>query len=111
LNVTLMKKAARHFVGRHDFVGFMDRGGDDKKTTIRTIKRINITKKGQLIRIEITGTGFLRHMVRIIVGTLMSVGRKKLSPNEIPALIRSGNRVKAGPTAKSQGLTLVRVSY
>jgi tRNA pseudouridine38-40 synthase len=111
LDAALMKKAARHFVGRHDFTAFTDRGVDDKKTTVRTIKRVTVQKKGVRIRIEVTGDGFLRHMVRILVGTLMEAGKKKLHPSDIPAIILSKDRKKAGPTAKAQGLTLVKVSY
>ncbi len=64
-----------------------------------------------MIQIEVEGDGFLRHMVRIIVGTLMDVGRKKLAPADLPKILASKDRSKAGRTAKSQGLTLVRVSY
>lgn len=111
LDVALMKKAARHFVGRHDFSALTDRGGDDRKTTIRTIRRVSVQKTGVRIRIEVVGDGFLRHMVRILVGTLMEAGKKKIKPSTIPEILRSKDRKKAGPTAKAQGLTLVRVRY
>ena len=110
LNVSQMKKAAKHFLGRHDFRAFKD-NGDEKKNTVRTIKKISVQKKSSLLRITIKANGFLTHMVRIIAGTLMEVGRGRREPNEISRAIRSKNRSKAGPTAKSQGLTLVKVIY
>ena len=110
LQIDLMKKAARYFVGKHDFRAFRD-SGDEKKNTIRTIKKISIQKKGSLIRILIEGDGFLTHMVRIIIGTLMEVGKGRMEPDKIPNVIRSKNRSQAGPTVKSLGLTLLKVTY
>lgn len=110
LDVPLMRRAARYFKGSHDFRAFRD-GNDQKKSYVRTVKRIRVTTQKPLIRIEIEATGFLRHMARIIVGTLLEAGRKRLSPSAIPAIIRSKNRQKAGPTAKPRGLTLIQVNY
>ena len=110
LNVPLMKKAASYFKGRHDFSAFKDKG-DEKKSFVRTIRRLTIKKRKGVIRIEIEADGFLRHMVRVIVGTLMEVGRKKIPPQSIPKIIQSKDRSKAGPTTKAHGLTLVRVKY
>jgi tRNA pseudouridine38-40 synthase len=105
-----MKKAAAYFKGRHDFAGFRD-GSQELKSTVRTIKKISVEKKGSLIEICVEGDGFLMHMVRIIAGTLLWVGQNKINVKDIPAILASKNRASAGPTARSQGLTLLRVNY
>ncbi len=110
LDLDKMKKASKHFLGRHDFFAFKD-SGDDVKDTVRTIKKISVQKKGSLLRLLIEGDGFLTHMVRIIAGTLMEVGKGRIAPESIPAIIFSKKRAKAGPTAKPQGLTLLKVKY
>lgn len=111
LNLSKMKQAARHLVGRHDFSAFYDKGGDLPKSAVRSIRRISIKKDKSQIRIQIEGDGFLRHMVRVIVGTLIDVGRGKLPARTIPGVLTSKDRSKAGPTAKPHGLTLLRVKY
>ncbi len=110
LSVPLMKKAAVHINGKHDFKSFQDQG-EERKTTTRTVKRLTVTQLPDRIRIEIEADGFLRHMVRVIAGTLIEVGRKRIAPEALPAILRSKDRKKAGPTAKAHGLTLVRVKY
>ncbi|HTL69867.1 MAG TPA: tRNA pseudouridine(38-40) synthase TruA [Candidatus Eisenbacteria bacterium] len=110
LDLPLMRKASRHLLGTHDFSAFQD-GGDQGRGAVRTIRSIRIAAKGPLVRIEVKGNGFLRHMVRIIVGTLIEVGRRKLPPEALPGIIASKKRPSAGPTAKSHGLTLVKVQY
>lgn len=110
LDLRRMKKAAAHFKGRHDFSAFQD-SGDEKASTIRTLKRLAIRRKKELIQIDVEGDGFLRHMVRIIVGTLIEAGKGKLEPEAIPAILQSKDRKKAGPTAKAMGLTLLQVRY
>lgn len=110
LDTAAMKRASLFFLGRHDFRAFMD-GQDDKKSFVRTIKRLSIQKKSKHIVITIEADGFLRHMVRVIVGTLIEVGRGKLEPQAIAGIVASKDRKKAGPTAKAHGLTLVRVRY
>lgn len=110
LSLALMRQAASYLKDRHDFIAFKDRG-DEKENSVRTIKRIVIKKNKELIRIEIEADGFLRHMIRIIVGTLIEVGRGKISPRKVKNILHSKDRSQAGPTAKAQGLTLVRVRY
>ncbi len=105
-----MRKAASYLKGKHDFSAFKDRG-DEKENSVRTIKRIVIRKNRELIRIEIEADGFLRHMIRIIVGTLIEVGRKKILPKKVKEILLSKNRSHAGPTAKALGLMLVKVEY
>ncbi len=110
LDTDKMKTAAKHFLGRHDFFAFKD-SGDEKKDTVRTIKKISIQRKRNIIRLLVEGDGFLTHMVRIIAGTLIEAGRGRMAPDSIPAIILSKKRSKAGPTAKPQGLTLLKVRY
>jgi len=111
LDVAEMRKAARHLKGRHDFSAFCDMTADPRKTHVRTVKRLVLSKKGPLITLEIEGDGFLTHMVRIIAGTLIQVGRKQIPAARVPKILRSKDRKLAGPTAKAHGLTLVKVKY
>lgn len=108
LDITLMRKQANSLLGRHDFSSFQA-SGDKNKDTVRTIKRINITKQKDLIYIDIEANGFLHNMVRNIVGTLIKIGRGE--PTDIKKLLFLKDRRKAGPTAPARGLCLIRVSY
>ena len=110
LDIALMRRAVSYLKGKHDFSAFRDRG-DEEENAARTVKRLTIKKQKELIRIEIEGDGFLRHMIRIIVGTLIEVGRKKIPPQKLKEILLSKHRSHAGPTAKALGLTLVRVRY
>lgn len=85
--------------------------GSDVKTTVRNILDLKIFSGGGFISFTITGNGFLRHMVRNIVGTLLLVGGGKLNPEEIVDILESKNRGQAGPTAPAEGLSLVKVTY
>ena len=112
LNYTDMKKALSYFEGTHDFAGFKSSGGAPKKTTVRTIKEATITKSkdGRFI-ITLTGDGFLYNMVRIIAGTVVDVGLGKINADDIPNIIESKDRKKAGKTLPPHGLYLVQVFY
>ena len=110
LSLDLMRKAAEYLKGEHDFASFMA-AGSDVKTTVRTIKTLKISKGGGIISFTITGNGFLRHMVRNIVGTLILVGQGKIEPEEMKTILESRNRSNAGPTAPADGLSLLNVSY
>lgn len=130
LNISLLKKAAKHFVGTHDFRAFC--ASDTRvKSTVRTINAVSIQtiqpstlglgqigpfsgwqlKEGRLIRLRFTGEGFLKQMVRNMVGTLSEVGRAKLSPNEVCEVMKSKDRKRAGMTAPAKGLFLKDVLY
>lgn len=112
LNVAAMRRAARYLAGRHDFSAF--RGAkSDTKTSVRRIYKLAISRQrsANLIKIEITGNGFLKYMVRNIVGTLVEVGRGRLAPGDLAGILKSGDRRKAGMTAPACGLYLVRVVY
>jgi len=111
-----MAEAAQHFQGEHDFASFAaadDSADDSAKTKDRVIIRSCLVwrPRTSVLAYEVTGTGFLRYMVRNIVGTLVEVGRGKLAPGDIPRILVARDRVQAGPTAPAQGLCLVRVEY
>ena len=122
LDVEAMDAAARSLEGRHDFAAFQTASGT-RRTTERTVTRSRVTrtnlfttedpeeKGGDLIVYEITGDGFLRHMVRAIVGTLVDIGRGRRPSDEMRDVLASCDRGRAGPTAPAGGLFLVGVEY
>jgi len=110
LNFIKMRKGAKILIGKHDFKALTAKNRD-KNNTIRTIKRIVISKRGKLITLTIEGDGFLYNMVRNIVGTLLLVGRGKLAVSYVRNILQSRDRAKAGPTAPPHGLTLIKVLY
>ena len=89
-----MHKAAKYFIGEHDFKAFKA-SGTSAKSSVRIIYSLDVRREDDLIIIEITGNGFLYNMVRIISGTLVDVGQGKIKPEEIKAIIESKNREKA----------------
>ena len=109
-NVEEMRRAAAFLIGEHDFKCFQAAGGH-VKTTVRTIYSFTIEEMGDEIRFEVTGNGFLYNMVRIMVGTLYYVGIGKLKAEEIPEIIDSGDRTRAGKTMPPEGLYLKSVRY
>lgn len=119
LNVNLMKEAASYLVGTHDFKAFTSEK-NEKKSTIRTIEDIKIyyysedndfIKSSKELRISITGDGFLYNMVRIIVGTLIDVGKGLKKPEDMKTILESKNRQYAGMTVSSHALFLCSVTY
>lgn len=110
LNVDEMKKAIKYFEGEHDFKAFKS-SGTSSKSSVRTIYKANIITEGENIGIELTGNGFLYNMVRIISGTLVDVGLGKIKATDIPDIIKSKDRTKAGKTLPPQGLMLINVEY
>ena len=109
LNVDAMRSAAQHLLGEHDFSAFCG-NPKFKKSTVRFIRSLEITRQGEELVIEVTGNGFLHNMVRIIVGTLIEVGRGERSADSIPALF-GGKRADAGFLVPPQGLCLQEVYY
>jgi tRNA pseudouridine38-40 synthase len=106
-----MQKAAKYFEGRHDFAAFQATGGQ-VRSTVREIYSIDVLKKeDNLISIEVSGNGFLYNMVRIIAGTLIYVGIGKIKADEIPQVIESQDRTRAGKTAPAEGLYLMEIYY
>lgn len=111
LDLEKMREAAEHLPGTHDFSCFCATG-TDVKDRVRTLNRIEITGGPEgLIEITVEAKGFLKYMVRNIVGTLVEVGRGKRAPREMPAIIGSRNRNIAGATAPACGLFLKEVRY
>ncbi len=110
LDFASMQKCTQFFIGRHDFSAFMSKGGQ-AKTFEREIFECSLTKEDDLITLKICGDGFLYNMVRIIAGTLVSVGRGFLSWEEIPDVILSKERKRAGITAPPEGLMLYEITY
>ena len=113
LNVAAMQEAAAALVGEHDFGAFQAAGGDLRSSVRRLSKSVLIDEPGtpRYLRYQVTGSGFLRHMVRNIVGTLVDIGKHRWPPEEIAAIVASRSRQRAGPTAPPQGLVLVKVLY
>ena len=110
LDIDSMKKAAKLFEGEHDFKGFKA-SGTSSKSSVRTIYKADVIKDKDRIYIELTGNGFLYNMVRIIAGTLIDVGIGKIKLEEIPTIIESKDRSKAGKTLPARGLCLMEVNY
>lgn len=110
LDIEKMKCACKYFIGKHDFKAFRSLGSS-VKTTERTIKELYIESEAEKINIFITADGFLYNMVRIIVGTLLKVGRGKIPVEDIEKIILLGDRKKAGPCVPAQGLILEKVYY
>ena len=110
LDIEKMREAIKYFEGEHDFKGFKA-SGTSSKSTIRNIYKAEIITEGERIMIELTGNGFMYNMVRIISGTIVEVGLGKIKPEEIPEIINSKDRTKAGKTLPAHGLYLVEVYY
>ena len=130
LEIDRMQRAAAALVGEHDFAAFKGRG-TDVMTTVRRVQSAEIVEMnihtdqpialspldpgmdagGRLLRFEISGTGFLRHMVRTIVGTLVDIGRGNMEVDDMRAILESKERAQTGQTAPAQGLMLWKVQY
>jgi tRNA pseudouridine38-40 synthase len=110
LDVKLMKEAATYLVGEHDFRSFAA-VKLQVDSTVREIYELTVEEKEDMIVIRVIGNGFLYNMVRIIAGTLMEVGMKRLDPSQIPTILEGCDRGLAGPTAPAKGLTLVKIEY
>jgi tRNA pseudouridine38-40 synthase len=108
LRVGAMRRAARLFARTADFTAF---SSNRDRTPVRTVTRSELRRSGDEIVYTIEAQGFLRYMVRTIVGTLLEVGRGRLRPEQVEDIFRSGDRSLAGATAAAKGLTLVRVDY
>ena len=109
LDVDAMRGAAACFIGEHDFSAFCA-NRNFKKSTLRRIDAFDIDRAGEELRFTVTGNGFLYNMVRIMVGTLLEVGRQERSADSIPLLFGE-KREKAGPLVPAQGLCLMEVDY
>ncbi|HEV2011654.1 MAG TPA: tRNA pseudouridine(38-40) synthase TruA, partial [Candidatus Limnocylindria bacterium] len=114
LRLDAMRDASSALVGRTDFAAFATGEGPERRPerrTVRTVRRAEWTKDGELLRFEIEADAFLRGMVRAIVGTLLWVGRGKIGVEGFGEIVRSGDRAQAGPSAPARGLCLTHVEY
>ena len=110
LDEKAMERAAAMLVGEHDFSAFRA-GNCQAKSPIRKIHHIEMFRVGDIVEMFFEGNGFLKHMIRNIVGTLILVGRGKIPVSDMARILASRDRGQAGPTAPPHGLTLVRVYY
>lgn len=109
-DIERMREAAAYFIGTHDFKSFCNTD-TQAENTVRQIEDIKIRKEDSLITIRVTGRGFLYNMVRIMVGTLMEIGRGSMQPQEIERILAAKDRSAAGPTAPACGLTLIKYEF
>lgn len=109
-DVEQMRRAAAYLVGEHDFKSFCG-NPKMKKSTVRLVDDITIKRSKNQIYFTFHGTGFLQHMVRILVGTLLEVGAGRLQPEDMQTILEKRDRRLAGPTAPACGLCLERVDY
>ena len=123
LDLKAIREGAKYLVGKHDFSSFR-LSGSSVRNPIRTITKLSITsqsdmryaicdmrKNGRAIFINVEADGFLYGMVRSIVGTLIEVGRGKITPSNVKEILKAHNRRLAGPTAPAKGLYLIKVGY
>ncbi len=110
LDIQSMKKASKYLIGEHDFSSFRG-SGCQSKTPIRNIQAIKILRKDGFVTLEFTANAFLLHMVRIIVGTLIMVGKKEIQPKEVDKILKQKNRKIAGKTVNSSGLFFLGPCY
>lgn len=105
-----MRAAAKHLVGEHDFAAFCRRPAAGSSTR-RRVERLAVSRVGDRIEVFVRANAFLHQMVRSLVGTLVAAGDGRLDPDQVPAILASGERGRAGPVAPAHGLTLERVVY
>ena len=112
LDLAAMRKAAKAFIGKHDFRSFTSVSAiKEGNSCVRTIKRFQTKRQGHLILIHVEADGFLYHMIRNMAGTLLEIGRGKRKAGDIATILKARDRRLAGMTAPSEGLTLIRVTY
>ncbi len=110
LSVENMREAAKYLIGTHDFTSFCS-AKTDKEDKVRTIYSIDILEKEDELEFRLIGDGFLRNMVRILVGTLLEIGRGRRRAEDISKVLDSRDRERAGHTAPGHGLFLWEVNY
>jgi len=110
MDVTLMRQAAPQLLGKHDFAAFQAAGGT-AKTTVRTIRSVQLDQQGDEIILTVEGDAFLYNMVRIIAGTLIEIGQGKRHVNAFSEALETLDRLSLGVTAPPHGLELTKVYY
>jgi len=118
IDLDIANRAARHILGEHDFTSFAaadpdltTRLANEPRTAIRIISHSCWQREDNLIVYRVTGSGFLHHMVRNLVGTFVDAASNRTSPDAIPQILAARNRAAAGQTAPARGLFLVNVDY
>jgi tRNA pseudouridine38-40 synthase len=110
LDLGAMRRAARPLLGRHDFAAFRA-ASCEARTSVRTLRRLRIVRRGSEIWFDVEADAFLQRMVRNLVGSLLLVGQGRRPWGWIPEVLAAGDRTRAGPTAPPQGLVLLAVRY
>lgn len=110
LDMDKMIEASNHLMGTHDFTSFTTNAWCEKHR-IRTVTKLDLTKEGKYLYFTIEANGFLYNMVRTIVGTLLEVGRGKITAKRVKDILDAKDRMLAGPTAPAKGLCLMEVNY
>ena len=117
LDLTMMRRAAKHLIGKKDFKSFQSSNKKEKNSSVRTVKKIEIIGRSEsfptspIIEIYIQADGFLYNMARNIVGTLIEVGRGRFKPEQVKEILAKRHRSSAGQTAPAKGLCLEKVFY
>lgn len=110
LDIEAMRACIPYFLGEHDFRAFCS-NPDLKKSSVRTVYAMELEQLGHELRLTVTGNGFLYNMVRLLMGTMLEVGRGNRKPSDIPMIFESGARYMAGPMAPACGLCMMEVTY
>mgnify|MGYP000782690845 FL=1 len=111
IDEALLDRAARHYVGRHDFSSFCTLDRREKGDLTRTVTKSQVTREGDMVLFTVAADGFLYNMVRILAGTLCEAGAGRLAPEAVPGILASRDRKNAGPTLAAKGLFLKSVDY
>jgi tRNA pseudouridine38-40 synthase len=110
LDLPAIRQTAAALCGEHDFRAF--RASDcERRTTRRVVRRLDIDRQGPTVTFDVEATAFLKNMVRIMIGTLIDVGRGRIAPEAVVRMLETGDRAAGGMTAPAHGLTLLRVIY
>jgi tRNA pseudouridine38-40 synthase len=110
LDEEMMNRAAQMFVGTHDFAAVRS-VGTNVRSTVRTVYYCDVCRQGELLELKVCANGFLYNMVRAITGTVLYAAEGKIRPEDIPAILASGNRTLAGPTVPPGGLYMTKLWY
>ena len=110
LDIEKMKKATEYIVGERDFKSFCS-SKSQVENTVRTVFSLDVSKEGDMIKIRVSGSGFLYNMVRIIVGTLIKVGLSVYPPEHVKEILDARDRNIAGPKVAACGLMLIKLEY
>jgi tRNA pseudouridine38-40 synthase len=106
-----MKECSRLFIGRHDFTSFCANSLETDPDQTRTIYRIDFKEEGNIVRISFYGEGFLRYMVRMLTGTMLEVGRGRITLEDVQKIMDRRDKTACRYNAKPHGLSLVKVYY